>query len=103
MSRRAVDVAGAAAAATLLVVLAWPALRDVSLPGSHYVEIPGVGAAGSPPRQPELPGWVVIGATNLQGTYRDQRLRDACAFLRRCEPAASGGAMYVDWVERWGE
>ena len=77
----------------------------VSLPGSHRVEIPGVGSAGYPAEQPELPGWVAIGATHLQGTYLDQRLRDAYAFLRHREPAAvlAGGAMYVYRVERWGE
>ncbi|HLY38919.1 MAG TPA: glycosyltransferase family 39 protein [Candidatus Binatia bacterium] len=80
-------------------------IEFVSLPGSHRVEIPGVGAAGYPAQQPELPGWVAIGATNLQGTYLDQRLRDAYAFLGRRDPAAvlAGGAMYVYWVERWGE
>jgi hypothetical protein len=61
--------------------------------------------AGYPAQQPELPGWVAIGATNLQSTYLDQQLRDAYAFLRRREPAAvlAGGAMYVYWVERWGD
>jgi hypothetical protein len=80
-------------------------IRFVPLPGSYHADIPGAGTVGYEAQPPELPGWVAISATNLQGTYLSQDLRDAYAFLRRKRPAAmlAGGAIYVYWVERWGE
>jgi hypothetical protein len=80
-------------------------VRFVPLPGSYRVDIPGAGVAGYDPRSPELPGWVAIGTTQLQGTYLDPELRDAYRFLRARKPDAvlAGGAMYVYWVDRWPE
>jgi hypothetical protein len=80
-------------------------IRFVPLPGSYRLEVRGAGTAGYDPRPPELPGWVAIGATNLQGTYFDRGLRDAYRFLRDRRPSAvlAGGAMYVYWVDRWPE
>ncbi len=77
----------------------------VPLPGTYHLGVPGAGEAGYPAEQPELPGYVAIGATHLQGVYLEEALRRYYEFLGRKTPIAvlGGGAMYVYWVDRWGE
>jgi hypothetical protein len=82
-------------------------LRVVPLAGSNVpnvVEVDGAGTIALPERPPELPGYVAISATHLQGTYLSPELREHYAFLRKKQPVAvPGRAIYVYWVERWGE
>jgi hypothetical protein len=79
-------------------------IRFVPLTGSYLLDVPGAGRAGWPARSPELPGYVAVSATHLQGTYLYQSERAAYAFLRRKRPVAvPGGSIYVYWVTRWGE
>ena len=76
----------------------------VPLAGSYRFDVPGAGAVGYPPQGPELPGYVAIGATNLQGVYFGPTLRKSYEFLRRKTPVAIlAGSLYVYWVDRWGE
>lgn len=77
----------------------------VPLPGTYHLGVPGAGEAGYPAEQPELPGYVAIGATHLQGVYLKDALRRYYEFLGRKTPITvlGGGAMYVYWVDRWGE
>jgi len=79
-------------------------IKFVPLDGTYRLEM-AAGTVGYRPQAAELPGWVAIGATNLQGVYFPPDRRAAYAFLRRKRPAAilAGGAMYVYWVARWGE
>jgi hypothetical protein len=79
-------------------------IRFVPLEGSYRLDL-AAGSVGYAPQAPDLPGWVAVGATNLQGVYFAPKGRDPYAFLRRKRPAAilAGGAMYVYWVDRWGE
>ncbi len=79
-------------------------IRFVPLAGSYVLDVPGAGRAGSTPRAPVLPGYVVVSATNLQGTYLLPRERDFYAFLHRERPVTIlAGSIYVYWVERWAE
>jgi len=76
----------------------------VPLAGSHFGRVEDLGTIGYEPRPPVLPGWVAISATHLQGTYLPPELRSRYAFLRHKQPAAvPAEAIYVYWVERWGE
>jgi len=76
----------------------------VPLAGSYRFDVPGAGVVGYPPQRPELPGYVAIGATNLQGVYFGPTLRKSYEFLRRKTPVAIlAGSLYVYWVDRWGE
>ena len=76
----------------------------VPLAGSYRFDVPGAGAVGYAPQGPELPGYVAIGATNLQGVYFGPTLRKSYEFLRRKTPVAIlAGSLYVYWVDRWGE
>ncbi|HEY2387184.1 MAG TPA: hypothetical protein VGK30_09500 [Candidatus Binatia bacterium] len=76
----------------------------VPLPGSHFGDFDDLGTIGHRPRTPVLPGYVAIGATQLQGTYLSPELQRMYAFLRRKEPiAVPAGSTYVYWVDRWGE
>jgi 4-amino-4-deoxy-L-arabinose transferase-like glycosyltransferase len=79
-------------------------IRFVPLTGSYLLDVPGAGSAGWPARSPELPGYVAVSATHLQGTYLYPSQREAYAFLRRKRPVAvPGGSIYVYWVTRWGD
>ncbi|MBI3767023.1 MAG: glycosyltransferase family 39 protein [Deltaproteobacteria bacterium] len=79
-------------------------IRFVPLTGSYVLDVPGAGRAGWTPRAPVLPGYVVMSATNLQGTYLLPHERDFYAFLRRKRPVTIlAGSIYVYWVERWAE
>ena len=79
-------------------------IRFVPLTGSYLLNVPGAGSAGWPARSPELPGYVAVSATHLQGTYLYPSQREAYAFLRRKRPVAvPGGSIYVYWVTRWGD
>jgi hypothetical protein len=74
----------------------------VPLAGTHVIDVPGAGRAGYLPRPPELPGWVAISATHLQGTYLTPALRQRYAPFSSLEPAAVvGDAIYVYRVDRW--
>jgi len=76
----------------------------VPLAGSYRFDVPGAGVVGYPPERPELPGYVAIGATNLQGVYFGPMLRKSYEFLRRKTPVAIlAGSLYVYRVDRWGE
>ncbi len=76
----------------------------VPLPGTNHGDIEGAGRIGYAPEPPVLPGYVAVGATNLQETYLPPELRGAYAFLRRKTPiAVPAGSTYVYWVDRWGE
>jgi len=77
----------------------------VPILGSYDLQVAGAGRAGYAARRPELPGYVAVGATNLQGTYLyPDSMSDAYAFLRRKHPTAVlAGSIYVYWVERWGD
>jgi 4-amino-4-deoxy-L-arabinose transferase-like glycosyltransferase len=74
------------------------------IPGNYQLEVPGAGTAGEEARPAELPGWIAIGATNLQGVYFPEPLRRHYSYLLRKRPVAIlGGAIYVYWVVRPGE
>ena len=76
----------------------------LALPGSYRFDVPGAGVVGYPSEKPELPGYVAIGATNLQGVYFGERLRKSYEFLRRKSPVAIlAGSIYVYWVDRWDQ
>jgi hypothetical protein len=76
----------------------------VPLAGTYEVFVPGAGHAGYAPRAPELPGWVAVSATNLQGTYLPPTIRKYYAFLAAREPdAVVADSIYLYRVERWGE
>ena len=74
----------------------------VPLAGTFRLVVRGAGGVGHAPRRAEVPGWVAISATHLQGTYllpAEQRLY---AFLRDREPdAVVADSIYLYWVERW--
>ena len=79
-------------------------VRFVPLPGTYELQVPGAGRAGYPPRAPELPGWVAISATHLQGTYLFPAVRRYYAFLvARAPDAVVAESIYLYRVERWGE
>jgi hypothetical protein len=76
----------------------------VPLAGTNFGDFGDLGTLGYRPEPPVVPGWVAVSATHLQGTYLPPELRDAYAFLRRKTPAAvPADAIYVYWVDRWGE
>jgi hypothetical protein len=79
-------------------------IRFVPLDGTYRLHL-AAGSVGYAPEEPELPGWVAVGATHLQGVYFRPEGRDPYGFLRSKRPAAvlAGGAMYVYWIDRWGE
>jgi len=84
-----------------------PAAYGISflpLAGSYELDVPGAGRVGHLSEKPELPGYVAIGATNLQGVEFGAQLRKFYEFLRRKPPVAIlAGSIYVYWVDRWGE
>ncbi len=74
----------------------------VPMPGTY--EVKDAGTAGDLPRAPELPGWVAISATHLQGVYLSPALRERYAYLRRKRPdAVLAGSILVYRVAREGE
>ncbi len=76
----------------------------VPMLGTHYLEVKGAGTAGDVPRAPELPGWVAISATHLQGVYLPPAVRERYAYLRRRRPdAVLAGSIRVYRVVREGE
>ena len=79
-------------------------LSFVPLAGTYRMSIPGTSIIGYAPRPAELPGWVAISATHLQGTYllpSDDRIY---APLRTREPdAIVADSIYLYWVESWQE
>jgi len=52
----------------------------VPLAGSYRFDVPGAGVVGYPPQRPELPGYVAIGATNLQASTSGRRCASPTSF-----------------------
>ena len=69
-------------------------IEYTALPGSPFFDHTRI-------TRPQLPGYVVVSATNLRGAYLNDFERDLYAPLRERTPAAVlGYCMYVYWVER---
>ena len=78
-------------------------VRAIPLRGSFHMTIPGAGSMGAVARPPQLPGYVAISVTYLQGTYLPPGDAAFYAFLRDRKPVAFvGGSIIVYWLDRWG-
>ncbi len=79
-------------------------LSFTPLAGSYRMAVHGGGSIGYAPRPPELPGWVAISATHLQGTYLlPAESRTYAALRRRTPDAVVADSIYLYWVERWND
>lgn len=76
----------------------------VPIAGTYRMAVPGGGSIGYAPRPPELPGWIAISATHLQGTYLLPSENRAYDSLRTRDPdAIVANSIYLYWVERGNE
>jgi hypothetical protein len=77
--------------------LAYFGTADPAFYGIRYVNLPGGYRFGPPPRWPDAPGVVAIGASVLQGPRLPPALRQIYSRIARHEPLAvlGGGTIYV--------